>query len=161
MRMLGTSNGVSTHPMPQLDVEGMLRSGAKVERMGGAALRWRQAPPCSGVETGLEPVRCGGVVEAVAHIVLARPHHLDAVPPSSLDRKRRLDGEVALGLAAEAAAQQRRLQGDLGGETPSAAAMSSRAWPGLCTGAQISHLPWLMRATAAGGSMVAWWMCGA
>ena len=39
---------------------------------------------------------------------------------------------------------------------PSAAAMSSRAAPGLCTGAHTSHLPWFIRAAAAGGSMVAW-----
>ena len=43
MRMFGTSNGVSTHPMPSSMSKGCFGSGAKVERMLGAALRWRQA----------------------------------------------------------------------------------------------------------------------
>ena len=68
----------------------------------------------AGVEPGLEPVRRRGVVEAVAHVVLARPHHLHGRAAQLPGQERRLDGEVALGLAAEAAAQQRRLHGDLG-----------------------------------------------
>ena len=83
--------------------------------MVGAALRWRQAITLLlASRPGLEPLRRGGVVEAVAHVVLARPHHLDRRAAQLPGQQCRLDGEVALGLAAEAAAQQRGLHGDLG-----------------------------------------------
>ena len=93
----------------------MLRIG----REGGEDGRRRAAMPpgdhlVAGVEAGLEALRRHGVVEAVAHVVLARPHHLDRRAAQILGQQRRLDGEVALGLAAEAAAEQRRLHGHLG-----------------------------------------------
>ena len=99
----------------QLDVEGMLRIGRERGQDGGR--RAAVAPGdhlVAGVEPGLEPVRRRGVVEAVAHVVLARPHHLHGRAAQLAGQQRRLDGEVALGLAAEPAAEQRRLQGDLG-----------------------------------------------
>ena len=43
MRMFGTLNGVSTQPMPSSMSNGCFGSGAKVDRMVGAALRCRHA----------------------------------------------------------------------------------------------------------------------
>ena len=162
MRMLGTSNGVSTQPMPSSMSKGCFGSGAKVERMVGAALRCRQAIDLvAGVEAGLEAFRRHGVVEAVAHVVLARPHHLDRRAAHLLGQQRRLDGEVALGLAAEAAAEQRgvqrhlrRLDAERRGDVVARLAGALHRRPDLPACRR------LMRATAAGGSMVAWAMCG-
>ena len=43
MRMFGTSNGVSTHPMPSSMTPGCLGSGTKFAMKLGAALRCRHA----------------------------------------------------------------------------------------------------------------------
>ena len=43
MRMLGTLNGVSTHPMPSSMSPGCFGSGTKLAMKLGAALRCRQA----------------------------------------------------------------------------------------------------------------------
>ena len=111
MRMLGTLNGVSTHPMPSSMSPGCFGIGHEV---GHEARRRAAVPPgdhlVGGVEAGLEALRRHGVIEAVADVVLARPHHLDRRAAHLLGQQCRLDGEVALGLAAEAAAEQRRVQ---------------------------------------------------
>ena len=163
MRMFGTLNGVSTHPMPSSMSNGCFGSGAKVDRN---ARRRAAMPPrhhlVAGVEPRLEAIDRHGVIEAVPDVVLARPHHLDRRAAQLPRQQRRLDREVAFRLAAEAAAEQRACARIISsGLMPSALAMSSRAPPGLCTGAHTSHLPPLMRAIAAGGSMVACARCGA
>ena len=86
---------------------------------------------------------------------------LTGAPPDLARQQRRLDREVALRLAAEAAAEQRActvisvvLDAERLGDVVARAA-------GLCTGAHTSHLPSFIRAIAAGGSMVACARCGA
>ena len=65
------------------------------------------------VEAGFEAFRRHGVIEAVPDVVLAGPHHLDRRAVHRLGQERRLDGEVPFRLAAEAAAKQRVVQGDV------------------------------------------------
>ena len=80
---------------------------------------WRSAavPPGNDlvvlVDARLEALSRHGVVEAVLDVVLAGPHHLDRRAVHGFGQQRRLDGEVPFRLAAEAAAEQRAVQGDV------------------------------------------------
>ena len=142
----------------ELDVEGMLRIG----REGGQDGRRRAAMPpgdhlVAGVEAGLEALRRHGVIEAVLHVVLARPHHLDRRAAQLLGQQRRLDGEVALGLAAEAAAEQRGVHRHLLGlDAERLGDVVARAARGFAPAPTPPTCRPVMRAAAAGGSMVAW-----
>ena len=64
------------------------------------------------VEAGLDPFRRDGVEEVVTHVILPRPLHLYR-RPERLRKQRRLEREVALRLAAESAAEQGDVDGDV------------------------------------------------
>ena len=76
----------------------------------------RSVQPCGDLARAVEPalhvLRGHGVVVAVTDLVVARPDHLDR-RADVLRQQRRLDDEVGLRLAAEAAAEQRHVQRDL------------------------------------------------
>ena len=105
------SNGMSTKPMPYSMKNWWPVSSAKVERIEGATLRWRQPTTLlSGIQRRLDPLDRGGVVEAVLDVVLAGPLHPHR-RADLLRQERRLEHEVALRLAPEAAAEQRDVDG--------------------------------------------------
>ncbi len=68
-----------------------------------------------GVERGFEVFERDRVVVRVAQIVFARPHHLHRLAVQLLGDERGFGGEVALALAAETAAEQRDVDGDVRG----------------------------------------------
>src|SRR5213082_2922021 len=79
-------------------------------RMPGPTIRVNHATGAVGVERGPEDVVRRRTVEAVGDVVLARPHHLHRL----VDGLRRLDrvhDEVELAAPAEAAAEERRIDG--------------------------------------------------
>ena len=67
------------------------------------------------VDAGLEMLDRHRVVIGVVQIVVARPRHLDGLAVDGLRQHRRLDAEVRLGLAPEAATQQGDVHGDIVG----------------------------------------------
>ena len=60
-----------------------------------------------GIDARLEALRRHGVIETVPEVVLTRPHHLHRRAAQVLGDQGRFDGEVALGLAPEAATEKR------------------------------------------------------
>ena len=113
-RKFGIANGVLTRPMPSSNGSSCFGSGAKIEPMVGAALRCSQAtglPPV--VEAGLDPLDRDGVVVAVVQVVLAGPGDLHGRAVHRLAEQPGLDHEVGLRLAAEAAAEERHVDGDV------------------------------------------------
>ena len=101
-------------PHAELERQLVLRIGGEDRADGrrGAAVQPgdRQAPV---VEAGLEALDRDGVVEAVVQVVLAGPGDLHGRSAHRLAEETRLDHEVGLRLAAEAAAEKRHVDGDV------------------------------------------------
>ena len=157
MRMFGTANGVSTRAHAELDVGRVLRVGREDRQDGRrrAAVQPRDRL-AAGVEPGLEALDRHGVVEAVLEVVLARPGHLDRRAAHRLRQQRRLDHEVGLRLAAEAAAEQRDVDRHLLGRPCRAPRRCRRArrLRALHRRPDLRTCRPRDRATAAGGSIV-------
>ena len=70
------------------------------------------------VDACLKTLRRHGMIEAVLDVVLAGPHDLDRRAVHCFGQQRRFDGEVPFRFAAEAAAEQHAVQGDVPGVEP-------------------------------------------
>ena len=112
IRTLGMANGMSTSPMRQLPIRLLLRVGREDRDDGrrGAAMQPGRRLACI-VQTRFEPLHRDGVEVVVGDVVLAGPGQLDRLAVHRLGDERRLDHVVRLGLAAEAAAEQRDVDG--------------------------------------------------
>ena len=65
------------------------------------------------VDAGLEMLDRHRVVVGIVQVVLTRPRYLDRLAVHCLGKHGGLDGVVRLGLASEAAAEQRDVHGDI------------------------------------------------
>ncbi len=112
-RMFATSKGRSTRPRSSSKLRGSRAFGR--ERRGDRRKRRPLQPcrrPAAAVHGGLLIDGCRRVVVVEADVVFARPHDLDGLA-ELLGQDRRLGGVVRLRLAAEAAAEQRHVTGDV------------------------------------------------
>ncbi len=107
MRTFGMANGRSISPMPSSNAASCFGSGAKIETMVGAhgAVQPRHHLAV-GIEPGFEVLDRHRVEVVVVQVVLARPGQLHRLAVHLLRDQRRLDDEIGLRLAAEAAAEQ-------------------------------------------------------
>ena len=107
-RRLGTAKGTLASPMPSSIGDSVFGSGMNSAISVGPTLRCSQATGLPlRVEPGLQVLDRDRVIVGMVQVVVARPHHLDRLAAGLAREQRRLGREVALALAAEAAAQQR------------------------------------------------------
>ena len=130
----------------------------KIDMIVGATLLCSQATvlPIL-VEAGLEALDRDRMVEAVVDVVLARPDHLDRGAAHFLRDERRLDREIGLRLAPEAAAEQRHIDRDLlGREAERLRHQIVRGLRALHARPDLAPCRRLCAPVAEGGSIVAW-----
>ena len=136
-------------------------SGLKVDMIGR---RRAAVPPAAdlvgGIQTGLDPLRRDGMIEAVLDVVLAGPDHLYRRAAHCLRQQCRFLRVVGLGLAPEAAAEERDVHRHVLGRHPEQLGDVVAGAVGALHHAHTSHLPSATTAVATGGSIGACARCG-
>ena len=115
MRMLGMSKGTLIKPMPSSNGASCFGIGSEDRGDTGrnAAMQPGDRDFALRIQAGFQMLDRNRVKEVVVQIVVASPDDLDRLAVHRLRQQRRLDGEVGLGLAPEAAAEQGHVHRDV------------------------------------------------